>query len=318
MTVKQPKSKLESQEKICTFLLLSDDKELEDLVTGLVNHPWKLIRQGAGELRASKTFSQLNVRLVLLDDQAVDENDRGWLLAQIRKHFSGTLLYVAASQSDGNEQRARTNGAQYYISKPLPLERFGYVLRSFLRMEQGKRNPGTRARKEENIDMHAKESTAANPSRIDAGIRRLSDELNREDSQLRSCLLDAALTGLRLSRNPESRDLRRDTARIWAEIEPILSHHLDTEDSHLLPWLDRQGGLSAEIGRKVRDCHHELRARMGVIAKSGADHITEAQARDAGQAMSGLAVSLDDAIDDEERRLFPMIQKALFAREHQV
>ena len=34
--------------------------------------------------------------------------------------------------------------------------------------------------------MNAKEPTAKNPNRIDAGIRRLSEELNREDSQLRS------------------------------------------------------------------------------------------------------------------------------------
>jgi DNA-binding response OmpR family regulator len=139
---KQPKPKLESPGKIRlspTLLLLSDDQALEDLVTGVVEHPWKLIRQGAGEYRAKKMFAQTNVRLVLLDDEAVDENDRGRLLAQIRKHFSGTLLYVAGSQSDGNEKRARTNGAQYYISKPLPLERFGYVLRAFLRIEQVRR-----------------------------------------------------------------------------------------------------------------------------------------------------------------------------------
>lgn len=136
---KQPKPKLESPGKIRlspTLLLLSDD---QNLVTGVVEHPWKLIRQGAGEYRAKKMFAQTNVRLVLLDDQAVDENDRGWLLAQIRKHFSGTLLYVVSSQSDGNEKRARTNGAQYYISKPLPLERFGYVLRALLRIEQVRR-----------------------------------------------------------------------------------------------------------------------------------------------------------------------------------
>ena len=83
---------------------------------------------------------QPNVRLVILDDQTVEENDRGWLLAQIRKHFSsGSLLYVAGSQSDGNEKRARINGAQYYVAKPLSLERFGYVLESFLQTQQFKR-----------------------------------------------------------------------------------------------------------------------------------------------------------------------------------
>jgi hypothetical protein len=86
-----------------------------------------------------KVFNQLNVRLVILDDQSVEENDRSWRLAQIRKHFSGaSLLYVAGSQSDGNERRAHTNGADYYDSKPLSLERFGRVLQAFLCAQQVK------------------------------------------------------------------------------------------------------------------------------------------------------------------------------------
>ncbi len=46
---------------------------------------------------------------------------------------------------------------------------------------------------------------------------------------------------------------------------------------------------------------------------SGADSLVEAEAQDAGQTLSGLAVSLDYLIDDEERRLFPTIRKALLA-----
>jgi Hemerythrin HHE cation binding domain len=129
---------------------------------------------------------------------------------------------------------------------------------------------------------------------------------------LRSYLLDSALSGLRLTRNPESRELRRDAVLIWAAIEPILSHHLDAEDRELLPWLDQQGRISPEVGRKVRECHDKLRTLVSAIAKTGADRLTEAEAREAGRALSGLAVNLDDAIDDEERRLFPTIQQALF------
>ena len=42
-----------------------------------------------------------------------------------------------------------------------------------------------------------------------------------------------------------------------------------------------------------------------------AENLTDMQAREVGRALSGIAVSLDDAIDDEERRLFPTIRKAL-------
>ncbi len=116
-----------------TVLLLSDDEALANLVHGIVEQPWKLVRHGLDKYGSREVFTERNVRLVILDDQTVIEEERGWLLAQIRKHFSGTsLLYVAAMQSDGNEKRARTNGAHYYASKPLSLERFGYVLRSFL------------------------------------------------------------------------------------------------------------------------------------------------------------------------------------------
>jgi len=116
-----------------TVLLLSDDQVLTDFISRTVSPPWKLIRYGADNYGSREVFVQSNVRLVILDDQTIEENERGWILAQIRKHFSGTsLLYVAASQSDGNEKRARINGAHYYASKPLSLERFGYVLRSFL------------------------------------------------------------------------------------------------------------------------------------------------------------------------------------------
>ena len=295
-----------------TLLLLSDDEALTDLVSGIVKQPWKLVRQGAARDMNRKMFTLPHVRLVIFDDQVVEENDRNWLLAEIRKYFSGAaLLYVAGSQSDYNEKRARTNGAQYYVSKPLSLERFGHVLQSFLKSQNAKGSSIHLA--EELSAMDGKESTAKDANRIDAGIRHLSEELNREDSQLRSCLLDAALAGLRLERNPESRELRRDAARIWATIAPILSHHLEAEDSELLPWLDRQGGFSPEGGRKVHECHHRLRTLMGAIAKTDTDRLTDAHTREAGRALSGLAVYLDDAIDDEQRRLFPTIQRALSA-----
>ena len=292
-----------------TLLLLSDDEALTDLVLRIVKQPWKMVRQAADRDIGREMFTQPDVRLVIFDDQVVEENDRNWLLAKVRKYFSGAaLLYVAGRQSDRNEKHARSNGAQYYVSKPLSLERFGHVLQSFLQAENAKGSSIHSAR--EISAMDAKES-AKDANRIDAGIRHLSEELNREDSQLRSFLLDAALAGLRLERNPESRELRRDAARVWATIEPILSHHLEAEDSELLPWLDRHGGLSPEVGRKVHECHHRLRTLMFGITTTDTDRLTDAHTRDVGRALSGLAVCLDDAIDDEQRRLFPTIQRAL-------
>ena len=75
-----------------TALLLSDDEVLAKLVLGIVKRPWKLVRHAADKYVSRELFAQPNVRLVILDDQAVEENDRGWLLEQIRKPVSYTHL----------------------------------------------------------------------------------------------------------------------------------------------------------------------------------------------------------------------------------
>ena len=118
-------------------LLLSDDEELVDFVRRVVKRPWRLVRQKADKFMTREVLAQPNLRLAILDDETVDENDRGRLLAQIRKHFSGVpLLYVAGSRSDDNERRARASGSHYYVSKPLSFDRFGHVLESFLKAQQ--------------------------------------------------------------------------------------------------------------------------------------------------------------------------------------
>lgn len=121
-----------------TLLLLSDDEALAEFVLGVVKPPWRLIHQdGAGAPMSDGSFALPNVRIVILDDQAVEENDRGWLLTRIHKRIpDASLLYIARNQSDANEKRARSNGAHYYASKPLSFERFGYVLQSFLRAKK--------------------------------------------------------------------------------------------------------------------------------------------------------------------------------------
>ena len=133
------KADLEETRLSPTLLLLSDDKALAELVREIAKRPWNLVRQATDGHMSREVFTQPNVRLVVLDDQTVEETDRGWLLAQIRKHFSSnSLLYIAGNQSDANEKRARANGAHYYISKPLSLEPFRHVLRSFLQVQQVK------------------------------------------------------------------------------------------------------------------------------------------------------------------------------------
>jgi hypothetical protein len=74
-----------------------------------------------------------DVRLVVIDDEAVSEQDRGWLLGQIRRSLDGaTLLYVAGSHSVENERRARGHGALYYTAKPIQSGELTSVLKGFM------------------------------------------------------------------------------------------------------------------------------------------------------------------------------------------
>ena len=115
------------------LLLLSNDEALANLLRGIVKQPGISVCRASGSELNRKIFSLPNVSLVILDDPVVEEADRSWLLTQIRKQFSGAaLIYVAGSHSEKVEKLARTNGAQYYVSKPLEFDRFAQVVQSFL------------------------------------------------------------------------------------------------------------------------------------------------------------------------------------------
>lgn len=144
------------------------------------------------------------------------------------------------------------------------------------------------------------------------GIGRLCEELNREDSELRSHLLDAALAGLQLTRHPESQEFRREATKLWSTIEPILSHHLAAEDTAImLAWLERHGHVSPEVLLRVRGYHSRLKQLARAI-QPDFQNSSEDAATEAGRTLCGLAVCLDDLIDSEEHKIFPAIHQALF------
>ncbi|HJU12263.1 MAG TPA: hypothetical protein VJ728_15370 [Candidatus Binataceae bacterium] len=112
--------------------LLSNDDQLARTVSLAIELPWRLERHCyTGELL---DFLQLmGVRLVIIDDAAISERDRGWLLAQVRRNFDdATLLYVAGNHSVENERRARSNGAHYYTAKPIQSDELTGVLKGFM------------------------------------------------------------------------------------------------------------------------------------------------------------------------------------------
>ena len=157
------------------------------------------------------------------------------------------------------------------------------------------------------------QSKAGHSIHNETGVRHLLQDLNREDSRLRARLLDAALAGLRLSRDPQSIGLRQDVAQLWASMEPVLSHHLEVEDRQVLPWLKEHKKLTVASLDRIRERHQALRQLMNSVDKRTPDAVTNDEARNIGKSLAALAVALDDAIDDEERRLLPTLRKALFA-----
>ena len=121
-----------------TLLLFSADKELTALVRNTVAAPWKieLIEDPA---IGREALSRPSVRMVIVDDGAVDEEARGWLLDRIRKFVPQALLiYIASSHSEADERRARGYSAQYYTAKPLDSGRIARVIESFVRVAAGR------------------------------------------------------------------------------------------------------------------------------------------------------------------------------------
>ena len=122
--------------------LLSNDENLAYIIGSAVEMPWRLERHFyTGEML---DFLRLaGVRLVIVDDEAVSERDRGWLLGQVRRNLDvATLLYVAGNHSAENERRARGHGAHYYTAKPIQSQELTSVLRGFMN-RVGKTSSGT-------------------------------------------------------------------------------------------------------------------------------------------------------------------------------
>jgi DNA-binding response OmpR family regulator len=116
-----------------TLVLFSSDRELTALVKKTIKAPWK-IEVCEDPAIGREALSRPSVRLVIVDDGAVDEEARGWLLDRIRKFVPHALLiYIASTHTENDERRARGYSAQYYTAKPLDADRTARVIESFVR-----------------------------------------------------------------------------------------------------------------------------------------------------------------------------------------
>jgi len=141
--VSVPEANAESRPELApTLVLFSADKELTALVRKTVPVPWK-IESCEDPAIGREALARPTVRLVIVDDGAVKEEARGWLLDRIRKLVPHALLiYIASAHSEADERRARGYSAQYYTAKPLDLDRTARVIESFVRVAASRDGSG--------------------------------------------------------------------------------------------------------------------------------------------------------------------------------
>ena len=145
-------------------------------------------------------------------------------------------------------------------------------------------------------------------AQIEAALKRLS----LEDSKLGDRLLNAAVAGAVVARQPADRILRAEAAEAWNSIKTVIAHHLSSEEDIVVPWMKARENFPADL--ILRTCEQHLRLRDLARTVDQTSFITGSneEVTKAGTALTAFSVCLDDLIDGEERDLFPMIQRSLF------
>jgi len=146
-----------------------------------------------------------------------------------------------------------------------------------------------------------------------ADLKSLLTELAREDLKLKLPLVDAALTGATLALKPSNRELRLHAAKIWASIKPTLEDHLRAENERLLKWAESRPEFPHALLERTNREHGKINELTSEISAIPFENATDENVAKAAHDLCALAVSLDDMIAGEERDLFPMVRRALFA-----
>lgn len=115
-----------------SVVVFSHDDSIIGLVADGLNRQWRLDR--CEEPSLARTFLvRAGVGIVVVDDGAVEEGSRGWLLDQVRRWAPSALVaYIASNHSPEVERQARARNVQYYASRPLDRDRTLRILQSFV------------------------------------------------------------------------------------------------------------------------------------------------------------------------------------------
>lgn len=142
--------------------------------------------------------------------------------------------------------------------------------------------------------------------------RAALSELEREDSAIRDHLLDAAVAGATLARDPADPELRAEAARTWQALAAGVARHLASEDDLVLPYAASQHNVPPAVMNRARERQRKLRRLAKTVAAVEFESASTPAVKRAARALLRLAVHLDDLIDGEERELFPILQRSLF------
>jgi iron-sulfur cluster repair protein YtfE (RIC family) len=145
-------------------------------------------------------------------------------------------------------------------------------------------------------------------AQVEAALARLTNE----DTKLAERLINAAVAGAVVARQPADIILRAEAAEAWNSIKAVIASHLSSEEDVVLPWMKSRQNFPPDL--ILRTCEQHTRLRELARTVDAASFITGSneEVTKAGTALTAFAVCLDDLIDGEERDLFPMIQRSLF------
>jgi hypothetical protein len=143
---------------------------------------------------------------------------------------------------------------------------------------------------------------------VEAALARLTNE----DSKLGERLINAAVAGAVVARQPADTILRAEAAEAWNSIRPVIANHLTCQKDIVLPWAESRKNFPPDLILRAREQRTRLCGLVKTIDAVSFITATDEEVAKAGAALTAFAVCLDDLIDCEERDLFPMIQRSLF------
>jgi hemerythrin HHE cation binding domain-containing protein len=147
-------------------------------------------------------------------------------------------------------------------------------------------------------------------SRVEDALVRLSGE----DSELGKHLLDAAVAGAVVARQPSDTVLRAEAAEAWNSIRPVILNHLAKQEEIILPWAKMRADFPFDLILRAHEQHLRLRHLAETVDPASFIAAADDEVVKAGTALTAFAVCLDDLIDGEAHDLFPMIQRSLLAK----